>query len=333
MNIKRNEEKIKKEFYRHLREAIKAALSYLKKKVTEEPTPILRDYDIMVDFNGRWWNIVRRRSYSLSKFVEGHAKEILKIQPIIQCLDFMMKHEFYKMLGEETGNNRKNISNIEFYRQFLADEIIIFLTRYVESKGDSEFDDEIFNKLYQELEEYIYTEGRDMIIVIPLLNFELRDVEIVDLKDFAIRRLTEDEIKILLRSGNLGGFSFLPHGGSIQTIWGIEFRMKLPNRRRIKDPTPQAEKIITALRLYKRGTLSYSTMVGYPTKWRTSKGILFLNYDYIRGVAPSPYCYEFGEGDIKGFQALWDRFKKVDVKERPSLSVAIRRFNFSYNKK
>jgi len=226
-----------------------------------------------------------------------------------------------------TDKNGKIVEDIETYKRFLGHEIIgVFLMKYADIKG-FDYDEITFNSLYDELEEYIYTEGREIIVIIPLLNFELEGTEKVDLRDFIIRKMTEDEIKMLLSYGALGEPFFLPHGGLIDTIWCIELKVKFPSKRKEENLTPHIERIITALRLFKKGSVQYSAVLRYPKVWRT-----FWHSSGHRRVIHGP-LYILTNNDVEELKAFWSRFKSLNIQNFPFLGVAIRRFNFSYDRR
>lgn len=261
----------KGEFYEHLKKAVVASLSYLKKKAEREQNNPLLDFDFRIVINKKSWNITLKPRYPLASFVSMNFEEILKLPEVVSCTDFMVKNGFHKMIEMVIRDNKgKIVEDVETYKKHLGYEIIrTFLMKYVETEDGLSYNETTFKRLYNELEEYIYTEGREIIAVAPLLNFELEGREKVDLGDCTIRKLTEDEIKMLLRYVTFGEPLFLPYGGHIPTIWCVELKVKFPSKRKGEDLTPHIERIITALRLFKKGSVQYSTILEYPKVWRT----------------------------------------------------------------
>ena len=252
MKAYRNKEESKREFYEHMKKAVITSLSHLKKKAEKEQINPLLDYDFRIDINKKSWDTTLKLRYPLASFVKMNFEEILKLPEVVSCMDFMVKNRFHKMIEMEIpDNNGKIVEDVETYKRFLGYEIVgTFLMRYVETMGGLDYDEIIFNNLYSELEEYIYTEGREIIAIVPLLNFELKGPERINLGDYIIRKINEDEFKMLLGKGALGERHLLfPHGGFFKTIWCIELKVKFPSKRRQEDLTPHVERVITALRL------------------------------------------------------------------------------------
>ena len=166
----------KRGFRKCMKEAIKSSLSFLKRRSEREQIVPLLEYDFEIDINKRSWKTVPKLRFPLALFVEKNLEEILKLAEVASCIDFMVKNEFHKMIEMEiTDKNGKIVKAVETIKKFLGDNILGgFLKRYVETIGGFNYDENTFNNLYRELEEYIYTEGREIIVVAPLLNFELK---------------------------------------------------------------------------------------------------------------------------------------------------------------
>ena len=320
----------KKEFRECMKEAIKSSLSYLKRKSEREQIIPFLEYDFEIDVNKRSWNTVPKSRYPLASFVKKNLEEILKLAEVTLLIDFMVKNEFHKMIEMEITDKNGKIKDVERIKKFLGYNILGgFLMRYVETVGGFNYDENTFNDLYRELEEYIYTEGREIIVVAPLLNFELKGIEKIDLGDFIIRKISEDEFKMLLSQNALGEIhSLYPYGGIFETIWCIELKVKCPSKRRSEDLTPYIEKVITTLRLFKKGSIHYSAILDYPKVWKNHWGVSSHGGGEIYGPR-----YELTDKDIESLKAFWNKFKSLNTQNYPFLDVAIRRFNFSYERR
>jgi len=319
----------KKEFYKLMKKVTIASLRLLKKRAEKKPIQPLLDYDIEIDFTKKSWKMISKLYYPSASFVKEHIEEILNLPEAISCINFMVKNNFHEKIEIKIAKeNGKIVKDFKVYKILLGEEVIgTFLMEYVKNKDDFYFNEETFDNLYNELEEYIYTSGREMIVTVPLLNFELKDAEIVNLEDFVIRRLTEDEIKRLLKFGQIGIPISLPYGGLIYTLWCIELKTKFQSKRKPENSIPRVEKIITALRLFKRGSLGYSGVLEYPKVWKT----MLWQSSYGKRVV-SDSAYELANKDAIEFKKFWNKFKNLNIKNYPFLDVAIRRFNFSYDK-
>ena len=320
----------KKEFRECMKGAIKSSLSYLKRKSEREQIIPFLEYDFEIDVNKRSWNTVPKSRYPLASFVKKNLEEILKLAEVTLLIDFMVKNEFHTMIEMEITDKNGKIKDVERIKKFLGYNILGgFLMRYVEAVGGFNYDENIFNDLYRELEEYIYTEGREIIVVAPLLNFELKGIEKIDLGDFIIRKISEDEFKMLLGKNALGEIHPLyPYGGIFKTIWCIELKVKCPSKRRSEDLTPYIEKVITTLRLFKKGSIHYSAILDYPKVWKNHWGVSSHGGGEIYGPR-----YELTDKDIESLKAFWNKFKSLNTQNYPFLDVSIRRFNFSYERR
>jgi len=329
MKFYKNKEEDKREFYEHMKKAVITSLSYLRGKAEKEQINSLLDYDFRIDINKKSWDITLKPRYPLASFVKKNYEEILKLPEVVSCVDFMVKNGFHKMIEIRIADkNGKMVEDVETYKWALGYVIIEpFLKKYVDIKG-FDYDEVAFNSLYDELEEYIYTEGREIIAITPLLNFELEKTESIDLGDFIIRKITEDELKMLLGKGALGECHlFFPYGGFFETVWCIELKVRFPSKRKQKNLTPHIERIITALRLFKKGSVQYSAILKYPKIWRDSWDFTLHKREGVHGP-----LYKLTNDDVNDLKAFWSKFKSLNIQSYPFLDVAIRRFSFSYDR-
>lgn len=325
MKAYENKEESKRAFYEYMKKAVTTSLSYLKKKAEKEQINPLLDFDFKIDMNKKNWGLTLKSYYPLEVFIVKNLKEVLELPDMVSCLEFMIKNDFHKKMGIKINND-----NVEEYKYLLGRYIIGgFLRRYVKKANKLEYDGHIFDELYHELEEYLYTKWREMIAVAPLLNFELKEIEEIDLGKYMIRRMTMDEIKILLGQGILGEHHFpYPEGGFFNTIWCVEFKVNLPKEDVSVDLRSYIDKFITILRLFKKGTVQYSGLLKYPKVWRDSWSI---SYSREKVKIRSP-IYELTQKEVEKFKNFWNVLNDLNIENYPFLDVAIRRFNFSYDK-
>ncbi len=323
-----NGEESKKEFYGYMKRAITSSLLYLQEKAAREQITLIQVCDFKIDTSEKSWDIIPRSYRSLASFAKSKLDEILELPDVAPCLDFMMDNSFHEKIEMGDIEDEKTYKR---FRKFLGLELIgMFLSKYVETKGAFDYDELVFDKLYNELEEYIYTDGREIIAIAPLLNFELRGIERIDLEDFTIRKITEDEIKMLLGNGALGEEYFLlPYGGNFDATWCIELKARFPSKKKHEGEDLEADiyRIVTALRLFKKGSIQYSAILTYGKVWKLSHSSSVHRRTRIYGLQ-----YVLTVEDVKRFELFWKAFRKLDMKNHRSLDLAIRRFNFSYER-
>ena len=120
------------------------------------------------------------------------------------------------------------------------------------------------------------------------------------------------------------------HGGYIETVWCIEYGEKLLEKSLV-DFRFEIYKIITALRLFKAGSISCSEILVYQKTWRDLNEIPFI-LSMSSKIGRDANKYELTKEDIENLKEFWNFFKSFNIKEYPFLDVAIRRFNFSYKR-
>jgi len=110
----------------------------------------------------------------------------------------------------------------------------------------------------------------------------------------------------------------------------VEIRKKFPSKGNLADLAffeENTEKIITALRLFSRGAVRYSTILTYPKVWRT----YFSSLHYKRGI--SGLSYILTNDEAENFKAFWKKIESLNIQEYPFMDVAVRRFISSYERR
>jgi hypothetical protein len=317
------------QLYRQMKDAIRDSLNFLKEKFKSKIIPYNYDYnyDLVPQKNDKKLWCLEKISISSVLYVETYANEIFKLSKVISCVEFMLKKDFLKKLEIAS---RDEIGRREMSRQL----IIEFLRKYVHYNSNFDFNDNLFEIIYFKLEKYVYTKGIEIITVTPLLDFEIKDCEKIKVAEFIIRKLNKDEIKKFIKRGDFAKINLRCY--YIETDWCIEFGKKFKSKTlydyfEYRDLNDNIQRIISALRLFKPGTLNYSTTLRYSKIWRCF-WLVPLRLPPGQRKIGYESRYELSDKDIKDFKKFWHKFKKINLREYLFLDIAIRRFNFSYNR-
>jgi len=106
------------------------------------------------------------------------------------------------------------------YEPLLVRELGILVDRYIELYG-FEFQDERLDVLCKETFEYVYSKHRELVIVAPLENFELKDIDQVLFNGCKIRKLLEWEVEQFIELGYPPGSTFAGWSGFIYNIYTV----------------------------------------------------------------------------------------------------------------
>ncbi len=203
--------------------------------------------------------------------------------------------------------------------------------RYAESK---KFDEEVFDKLYNDIEEFFYNDKVPMAYKIPI-----RDLQVNSTIDFGnnikIRPMVQDEIDFFQRIENFGMLGYGEYNFT-HVIEQIFYEDKIIG----ENPTPQKittnnfemlEKLISALRLFKKGEFQYiifekTLALGFPDMGKTysQKSVRLSHFPHTK--------YILSDEEISELQKFWKFFLNSRYHLSKPMDLAIRRFNFAYDR-
>jgi hypothetical protein len=285
------------------------------------------DYTPKINSSGRFWYLELERKNVYPRLFE-FKDELMRLPAVKKCLDLMLKEDFPKRLEMEiVDKDGKPVQNPN-YEPFLMYEILGIMTaKYLVQCGYS-FDEEKFEEIYKEMISYVYSPERELLLVAPLENFDLKDLDEFSVDEYKIRKLSEWEVKVLISFGYPLGFIFTPWHGSIENIYCIE-RIIKTSKKRIPPLQPYIEDFVTALRLFKPGVTGFNAILHYPKIWTISWGMAASHRYMFR--RPPKYVLE--RKDLESFFSLWNQFKRAKNQFSNNIKFSLRWFNKSYEER
>lgn len=266
--------------------------------------------------------------------VERHRKEVESLPEYKACIEVMRSDiTISKHLDCLVGfwNRRVRIIPWEYLSHFLTKQLAQLSERF-------EFDAEYFDRMYYDLEHFFYSDSVGLQAFSPLHNFS-GDVDGIDLGDgLRIRTISTSELEQLLDEAK---WSFqIPYFDVPLLKYAIELTYKT---KKVfgeppvgKAPSPDVDvnetftKLVTALRLFKSGTVGFNII----------KTLATLDVPGLMGGTRSGLEYKkyFGQTytltgtEVSKFKSFWNRFNQIHLEQPAPLSVAIRRFNYAYER-
>jgi len=303
------------------REAVKSIIEIMKN--ASKPT-IIYDTIPQINLNKQEWSLKERAKTVYPNVIEFY-NEIAHLQSVKKCLDLMIERDFPKYLEMIiTDNDGKLVGNPD-YKSFLMSEILgNFVNMYLDAYG-FEVIEENFKKLYNDMIAYVYSKYREAVIVSPLNNFEMQNLDEFIIDEYKVRKLTEWEMIELIENGYKLGFIFTPTWGSIETMYCVERILQFP-KRHTHPLEPYLSDFITLLRLSKSGVVGHYVILHYSKTWRTSWSISGPSQD----VPISSPSYILKKSDIQPLTLFWGQFNKVKNYFPNNMKFALRWFNKSY---
>jgi hypothetical protein len=285
------------------------------------------DFTPKVNFLNRTWHLELEHKNTYPHLFE-FENELMNSSIVKKCLALMLEEDFPRLLEMEiVDKNGKPVQNPN-YEPFLMYEILGTMTaRYLEKYG-CEFDEKKFEEMYEEMIRYVYSPTRELVLVSPLENFDLKDLDEISVDEYRIRVLSEQEIRILIGFGYPLGFIFTPRWGNIENIYCIERIVRVP-KTHIPPLQSYIEDFVTALRLFKPGVTGFNAILHYPKIWTISWGMA-TSHRYIFRRPPK---YVFERKDLESFFSLWNQFKRAKNQFSNNIKFSLRWFNKSYEER
>ena len=325
-----NPEIVDKEFHAKTEALVEAAMSLLVSSVRKGeqiPSEITETHKIT---GPGGWSQDYESTPDYSRFIGRHQKEIEALSEFglwseATRTDSVISKHVGKAVGTRRGMMGR--SAWEYLRHLLLRQL---------SSGKLEFDREIFDKTYRDMERFFYSETVEFRAFSPLQNFE-SDVDVIDFGGgLKIRKTTHLELEQLLDASRLS--SFVPFTEIITFKYAMELTFETekffdvlppPSRK----PAPEDEafgKLLTALRLFKAGSTGFNfiqerPLIDTPALFGGTRG--GLSYRHYWGLR-----YSLTGQEVHDFQEFWKVLTMIGFEQRAPISIAVTRFNFAYER-
>ena len=282
----------------------------------------------VVDDNTYGSDIVSKPDYF--GFIRKHKEALQIMQEYKDCLLIMQNDPILsKHIGKLVGTGQSKIRRDDWH--YLSYGLVSLFEYYHKNQ---QLDENLLRTLYGNLEKSLYSDSIPMVYTAPLHNFE-SDVDLVDLGNgLSIRKITVQEKEFLL---NADLYNLL-RSDVVQLKYLIECKQeekKLFENEVAIESAEVPDKIInnvqTTLRLYKEGIVGYNII----SRTAAFKNPVIGEVVTISGLTRRSFMgslYILNEAEIPEFRRFWDAVKKITLSEKDPLKVAIRRFNFAYER-
>lgn len=301
--------------------AIECIIKFLKERSVPKEVYY---FSPQLDLTKHAWHLGIKSKTIYSGIIE-FLDEIQELEPVKRCLELMLEKDFPKHLEMRITDKEGRLVENPDYRPFLISEILGDLVdKYLNSYG-FDFKEDNFKELYKEMTEYVYSKTRKLVVVSPLENFELCDINEVSINNYRVRELTEWEMQEFITHGYSLGYMFEIDFGSIKTKYCVETLLNVP-KRQIPPLESYIEDFISVLRLFKPGYIEHGPILRYPKVWRTSwsmsLGRKSLDLSFPR--------YILSKEEVNSLSLLMEQYLNLKHHFPNQVRLAIRWFNKSY---
>ncbi len=323
--------------YKTLKVYCKAALEYFARKetISKEFLIGIKEKFEFTDDGGysqpyvpevRWFMLVVRDWKNLAdmKTYKTASRELKEDTEIVKHLDTLVG----------TEESRFRIDTETCLRSLL--------TRLLEEQQNFVFQESVFNTVYGDFEDYFYRDKATYRCISTLNNFQA-GIEKIELDPgFSIIKLSKEE------KGEIMSQSRQPFGLSSYQLtpfneYAFECYIQVPKVIGERQPIYKGRKIpslvvrtkfeeaCSALRLFKNGAVSHDNLVRMKSiSWEPIGGISTTSSIVITPTFGAQYT--LSKAEIPDFLKFWDFFQRTRRKSHKRIDVALRRFNFGYER-
>ena len=183
---------------------MKSALEILKTSVTDgEKIPETEFEEIFTDTSG-YRGVDRGSKIDLVQLVHRHLSEIELLQEYGRAAESLARNKFVQRQFEpKTDKDGKPIENLEVEsvgRIYVAR----FLRLLIKGTNSLEFNEQAFDNLYLELEDFLASENLQYTFLAPIHNFSCATDRVQLTDEIQIKRLTVEELSIFLEANKSG---------------------------------------------------------------------------------------------------------------------------------
>lgn len=213
------------------------------------------------------------------------------------------------------------------------------ISRLLSKQEGFKFNNELFERIYASLEDFLYSTTISCGVLAPIANFSTESTPIQLEDNINIERLKDHEVVTCLKNG------IFPAGSGFARTPEFAVRLKYQVRKIVQSQNgenkvagyqevkesnlkfeEQLDNVIHALRIFKSGECSYVTILHYTDNpWR-SGGISWGP----RNAAHHMFVkYSLTKDEAKSFQKFLEDFRSKEVKKRNFIEVACTRFSYA----
>ncbi len=316
-----------------IKEYCKAALALLRGRVTRSedlPTTIKKRVEIrgttisgFYDREIQWFLLISRN--------EELFKQSPSYQQALRALDednTVAKH-LNTLVGTPEGSSRIDRDNLP----------PSILTILLEEQQGMDFQDDVFDRIYTELEDFFYQDILEYRYLTVLEGFKMEAERLELGPTFSIIRIPSAEREEILSRPT---FIMMPFSNQAAFHeYGLELLLTVP--KLIGDPPQQPygsfptqtarekfEEVTSALRLFKVGGIGFTSIRYKGTnRWALGGGFIYGPAASYPLHGPG---YLLSESEIQPFTDFWQFYQQARRASRNRIDIALRRLNFGYER-
>ena len=244
-------------------------------------------------------------------FIFNHFNQLEKLPEFLDCAKYLLKNPITrKALGwkDKEGNFLKDLPlELKYFRI-----LHILLGTCVKLTDGFSFDNDIYEKVYQDFEKGIYSSFLVHKLTAPMEGI-FGDFEEINFGNrIKIRRITNEEKESITQQALFPSLVTVPKTG----IWHLEFLLEgfythaKGTSIKTSTVTNEFKEIVTALRLFKSGSVGYSYVKTKTLTWTTNQMGTSYGWGYSRQGIIDIKSYELKKSEKPELLSLWRKYSK-----------------------
>jgi len=261
-------------------------------------------------------------------------RELKELNEIKKYLEFMLSGgEFSKRLDDIIKHFKWISTNDPFYKSHIFLEFLKTIVDEYKEKFSCSLSEQNFKVIFNEVMEYIYAEDRELVVIVPLVNLELKGADETAIDKYRIRKLSEWETRKLIDDPFvMTGLNF--NKINVLDSWWLEITTKDLKA----DPLvllPNIDDLIKVVRLFKKGYVSrVNILISYLKAPKIFSSminpLIVIIPNYTIPIPRVNTRYSLDINEVNGLRQLWKLYNCIKDNLPKELMRALKWFNKSY---
>ena len=215
------------------------------------------------------------------------------------------------------------------------------LTLLLHEQKAISFQENIFNQVYEKMEDYFYREVLEYRYWSLIENFQMESEKIELAPKFSLIKISKEDREEILSELMIHPFIDLPFETWVDNQYALELFVEAPKvfgdvpvsgqpELLEENPTERFDDACSALRLFKKGHILRKIICSKSKYWQPFEYGTSFSYSYGR-ISPRAK-YVLSNEELSKFLEFWKSYQMARKLKRKKIGIAMRRFNFSYEK-
>jgi hypothetical protein len=315
-------------FHETLKEFCEAALNLLEEKIKLGDRPPV-DVEVQYEVKKSGWSSRTVPVIEWHWFTHAHTENFKGLEAY--------KAVSQAMEQDETISRHLNtlVGTVESSSRVETDDFLdSVLNRLLRGRDGTAFHEDEFNKLYERIENFFYTDTLRFRVLAPLYRFEMEPERIELRTDLSLISLTQEEKNTFLKEAqerHLGPAHEVSEY-AIELFYSspkiIGERTNPPSTLPSQQVRQKFDEVLSALRLFKNGRIVYFNTYSKELNWPVGGSVYHLSHP----VSWPGQTYTLSAKEATEFLRFWQDYRQERREGHNRIEVALRRLNFGYER-